>query len=82
MKKKGDEKMFDFTNLRRLILFKFGSIQAFAEKLGVSKQSVSVSLNGKYNFSQSKIAEWVEVLDIPVNEIGYYFFDTNVQEKE
>ena len=84
MSKKGGQlrKLFDYTKLRRFILYKFGTIQAFAKELGVSKQTVSYSLNGKYNFSQAKIDEWAKVLEIPAEEIGVYFFDKNVQEKE
>ncbi len=71
--------MFDYTKLRRLILYKYGSLQAFAEVLGVSKQSLSVTLNGKTTFSQNKIVEWTKILGIAPEEIGEYFFTKKVQ---
>lgn len=77
--RQGSFKMFDYTKLRRLILYKYGSIQAFAEALGVSKQSVSVTLNGKTTFSQNKIVEWTKILDISPDDIGEYFFTKKVQ---
>ncbi len=66
--------MFDYTNLRRYILYKFGKIENFAEALGVSRQAVSVKLNGKSGFTQDKIIEWADVLEIPAEEVGKYFF--------
>lgn len=71
--------MFDYTNLRRFILYKFGTIGEFAKALGVSKQAVSVKLNGKSGFTQDKIIEWANVLDIPAEEVGKYFFVVHVQ---
>lgn len=66
--------MFDYTNLRHYILFKFGKIENFAEALGVSRQTVSVKLNGKSGFTQDKIIEWADVLEIPADDVGKYFF--------
>ena len=74
--------MFDYEPLRRYILFKFGKIENFAEALGVSRQAVSVKLNGKSGFTQDKINEWAEVLEMPAEDIGKYFFVKNVQQTE
>lgn len=63
-----------YNKLRGRIVEKFGSQGAFAEKLGISRQWVSMKLNNKSEFSQSEILKWCDVLEISEREIVDYFF--------
>lgn len=63
-----------YNKLRGRIIEKFGNQGAFAEKLGISRQWVSVKLNNKSEFSQSEILKWCDVLEISEREIVDYFF--------
>ena len=66
--------MFDNSKLRGRIYEKFGSQTKFAEALGVRVTTVNNQLKRPNNFSQETIAKWANVLEIPANEIGEYFF--------
>lgn len=63
-----------FAKLRGRITEKFGSESRFAEALGVSLISVSKKLTGRAGFSKKDIERWCDLLDIPIEEIGSYFF--------
>lgn len=64
-----------YPKIRGRIVELYGSQENFAESLGLSKTSVSKKLNGISNFTQKDILEWAIKLEIPMNEIGVYFFD-------
>ncbi len=64
-----------YPKLRGRITEKYGTISAFADALGVSKQGVSQKLNKHLGFSVGNIEKWSELLDIQQEEIGVYFFD-------
>lgn len=66
--------MFDNSKLRGRIYEKFGSQTKFAAALGVRVTTVNNQLKRPNNFSQETIAKWANVLEIPANEIGEYFF--------
>lgn len=65
----------NYNKLRGRIVEKYGSYTAFADAADLTKQTVSLKLNEKINFSQKDIAAWCELLDIPAEEIPLFFFD-------
>ena len=65
----------NYNKLRGRIVEKYGSATAFADAVGLTKQTVSCKLVGKIGFSQKDIATWCESLDIPAEEIPLFFFD-------
>lgn len=65
---------FAYDKLRGRIVEKFGSQDAFAKALGVSKQSVSKKMNGKTMFDQRDILGWSQLLDINLDEISAFYF--------
>lgn len=65
---------FKYAKLRGRITEKFGTESRFAEALGVSLIIVSRKLTGKCGFSSKDILKWCEVLEIPLKEVGSYFF--------
>ena len=69
---------FDYSKLRGRIKEVLGTEGAFAEKLGRSHNYVSNVFIGKSMFTQKDIAKAVEVLAIPIDDIGSYFFTMKV----
>ena len=65
---------YEYAKLRGRIVEKFGTLCAFAEKLGISNVCMSKKLNGKIGFSQQDIEEWAKELEIPKSEYIDYFF--------
>ena len=74
--------MFDYSKLIGRIIEKFGTRMAFAEAVGISENSMSQKLSNKMAITTDDIREWCkpELLDIPHNLIGVYFFTLKVQE--
>lgn len=73
---------YDYSKLRGRIKEKLGTEYEFASRIGRSANYVSkVFRNGTY-FSQEDITLGAKVLDIPVNEIGVYFFALEVHKSE
>lgn len=69
---------YDFSKLKGRIIEKFDSYSAFSEFLGKNPSHVSNFLSGRQKFSQKRIQEWCEALDIPQEEIVFYFFTIKV----
>lgn len=67
-------KDFKYAKLRGRITEKFGTESHFAKVLGVSLVAVSRKLTGKSGFTGRDIEKWCEVLEIPLKEVGSYFF--------
>lgn len=65
---------YTYSKLKGRIVEVFGSQSVFANKLGVSKNSVSRKLNCKTEFSQRDIEEWSKLLNIQLSDYGDYFF--------
>lgn len=79
-KLKGAEIMrrYDYSKLRGRIKEKLGTEREFALRIGRTANYVSkVFQNGTY-LAQNDIANGADVLDIPVDEIGVYFFTPEV----
>ena len=72
---------FDYDKVRGRIKEKLKSEAAFAEKLGISQAALSSKFNNKSDFTASQISRATDedVLDIPANEIGRYFFSKRLE---
>ena len=64
----------DYSELRRLIRYKFGTETNFANEISMSSVSLSGKLNNKVGFTSSEIIELSSKLNISKEEIPKYFF--------
>ena len=80
--------VFRYNKLRGRIVEKFTTLSRFASALSTYKgktvvvQVVSAKLTGAVRFTIDDVAEWSAVLEIPVEEIGLYFFDYELSNDE
>ena len=65
---------YTYNKLRGRIVEMYGTQGKFAEKLGISKNSVSKKMNCKTEFSQEDIIRWSMLLNVKKDEYGEYFF--------
>lgn len=65
---------YDYSKLRGRIIEKFGTLEKFQKRLNVSSVMVSLKINNKARFSHDDISQWAELLEIPIEDIGVYFF--------
>jgi len=65
---------FDYSKLRGRIVEKCGSQKAFADKIGISENTLTNKLMGYTYFNQKDIAAAKAVLDIAPEDISTYFF--------
>lgn len=72
--------LFLYNKLRGKIKEVCGSDAVFAERMGVSKATISAKLNNKTEFSQPEILLATSILGIDASEIPLYFFTPAVQE--
>lgn len=73
---------YDYSKLRGRIKEKLGTEREFASRIGRTANYVSkVFQNGTY-LAQNDIANGADILDIPVDEIGVYFFTPEVHKNE
>lgn len=70
--------VFDYSKLRGRIVEKYGSASGFAEELGVLVQQISPKLTNKKSITKKDILVWSEKLEIPIDDIGAYFFTPKV----
>ncbi len=68
------KRVFDYSKLRGRIVEKYGSQRQFADKVGVSEQTITSKMNGRVAISQEDVVTWSELLDIEAVDIGAYFF--------
>lgn len=66
---------FKYAKLRARIKEKFGTEGNFAAALNTSQVSVSRKFNERTQFSSDDIRTWCDLLEIPIEESGLYFFD-------
>ena len=73
--------IIDFDKLRGRIKEKLKYETVFAEKLEISQASLSAKFNNKSDFTSTQISRACDkdVLDIPENEIGEYFFKKKLE---
>lgn len=48
--------------------------EQLAKAIGINKGTLSTKLNNKFSFSQNEILDICKVLNIPVCEIGEFFY--------
>lgn len=70
---------FDFSKLRGLIIERYHNVTEFSAISGISVSALSRKLNGDTPFSASEIYKMAEILEIPEEEMGLYFFTRGVQ---
>lgn len=56
--------------------------KSIAKEAGISESHFCQKLSGSYPFKQSDIQKLCELLNIPANEIGNYFFTAKVEETQ
>lgn len=66
--------MYSYAKLRGRIIEKYGNQEKFANRLGISTNSLSKKMTGKTGFSQKDISIWADLLDIDKSDFGEYFF--------
>ena len=69
---------FDYSRLRGRIKEKCDTQDAFAERLGIGRVSLSQRLNNQLDFSQDEMFKTCDILDIDRAEIPTYFFMAKV----
>ena len=72
--------VFDYSELRGLIVAKYGTCAAFAKVDGTSRSSLSAKLNNKVAFTPEDVYRMSrpEALDIPTENIGRVFYTPKV----
>lgn len=65
---------YSYRKLRGRITEFFGTQEAFAKAINLSKNSVSKKLTGKTEFSQSDVELWAKVLSIERCDYGEFFY--------
>lgn len=65
---------YTYNKLRGKIVELYGSQDKFADKIQLSRNSVSKKMNCQVGFSQEDIVKWSMLLNIQPNEYGEYFF--------
>lgn len=74
--------MFDYSDLVKLIIYKYDTHEKFAEALGIGRTTLSAKLNNKVAFSQREINKATELLGLTDDDIPRYFFTQKVQKHE
>lgn len=69
---------FDYRKLKGRIVEKYGSQTRFVKEYGISENSFSMKMNNKTRFSSDDIVKMSEMLDIPKEKVGEYFFTEKV----
>lgn len=63
-----------YGKLREKIKTKYPTLKKFAEAMGIDSSTLSLKLNGAAPWKQTEIEIACQLLNIPVIEIGEYFF--------
>lgn len=66
--------MRTYGKLRERIRCRFKTIGDFASAIGMSRSAVSQKINGNSDWSRSEIESVCKSLDIPIEQVGDYFF--------
>lgn len=69
---------FDFRKLKGRIIEKYGSQTEFVRAFGVSENTFSMKMNNKVRFTTDDIVKISDMLDIPKDDVGEYFFTLRV----
>ena len=65
---------FNMGALRELIRLRGYTLQRFAAEIGMNAAVLGQKLSGRYEFKAREIRKICDVLGIPAERIGYYFF--------
>jgi hypothetical protein len=66
--------MYDYIELRLLIIRKFDNVAKFCESTGINYQALNHTMKTGKAMSVSSIERLAKVLEIPEEEYGKYFF--------
>lgn len=70
---------YNYSKLKGRIVEKCGNQQNFAKMMGLSERTISLKLNNERKFNQLDIDKAMNILDIPLDEMKDYFFNSKVQ---
>lgn len=70
--------VYNYSKLRGRIVERFGTMSAFADSMGITKQTLSKKLNGRSGLSQRDIECWSNQLGVSEDDLVSYFFAKNV----
>jgi len=70
---------FDYSKLRGKIRETYGTEMAFAEAMQMSRTTISMKLNGKYEWKTPQIVRACKLLEIPLEQSAQYFFAEKVK---
>ena len=73
---------FDYNKLRGRIREKLGTLDRFAEAIGISGTSLNERLMNRIPFTQPDIYKSAEILGIPDDKLTAYFFTQVVRKTE
>lgn len=73
---------FNYSKLRGRIKEKFETQERFAQKMGMSRTTLSQKLNNLNEFTQQEINNATELLELSLEDISVYFFNVDVQKTE
>lgn len=65
---------YNYSKLRGRIIEKFGTIGNFQKHLNISNVVLSKKMNNRVRLSHDDITQWADLLEIPMDQIGVYFF--------
>lgn len=72
---------FDYSELIKLIRYKYETQEKFAKALHIGRVSLSKRLNNKLQFSQEEILRAAKLLNIPEKEIPQFFLKKKFRNK-
>lgn len=69
-----EKRVYNYNKLRGLIKEKYGTLQSFAESLGIGTTTLNSRLNSETYFDQSEIERVATLLDLSKVEVDQVFF--------
>ncbi len=73
---------FSYDKLKGKIKECFGTQDAFAKALGMSRATLSIKLNNSSEFSQNEIFKAMKLLKLSQSDVDEYFFTLKVKKTE
>lgn len=69
-----EKRVYNYNKLRGLIKEKYGTLQNFAESLGIGTTTLNSRLNSETYFDQAEIERVATLLDLSKVEVDQVFF--------
>lgn len=69
---------YDYSKLSGKIREVFGTNGKFAKAMGLSERTVSLKMTSKVGWKQEEMDKAMNLLGIPCEDVGTYFFKQNV----